>query len=437
MTIGRERRIAITGIGVVTPVGTGVEEFWRNLLAGVSGVDYAPVLMDSYSPWKIAGQVPDFKPEQWLGRKVIRRTDRFSQLALVSSMLAVENAGLDLEKENRERIGVAMGTAYAGWLFAVREMDVFRQKGLDSVNPHLGIAVFTGAAGGEVALHLGLKAPSLTISTGCDCSTACIAYSCDMIKHGDVDMMLAGGADAPVHPHIISALGISYALSNRNSEPQKASRPFDAKRDGFVMAEGGCMLVLEELEHARQRKARIYAELVGWGSSCDAHHMCQPAPDGAQASRALSTAMRRAGVLPSQVDYFNAHATSTQLGDKTETLVARTVFGEHASRIPTSSIKGAIGHMQGACGSSEVAACCMAMRDNILPPTLNYEFPDPDCDMDCIPNKPRYQQVDIAVSNSFSFGGRNTAVVMKRVPGGNHAAPAAVATSKPIMSEAA
>lgn len=194
------------------------------------------------------------------------------------------------------------------------------------------------------------------------------------------------------------------------------------------------MLVLEEMEHARQRKARIYAELVGWGSSCDAHHMCQPAPDGAQASRALSTAIRRAGVLPSQVDYFNAHATSTQLGDKTEMLVARTVFGEHASRIPTSSIKGAIGHMQGACGSSEVAACCLAMRDNILPPTINYEFPDPDCDMDCIPNKPRYQQVDIAVSNSFSFGGRNTAVVLKRFSGDNRLSTVIPNT---IMSEAA
>lgn len=414
MQLINKRRVVITGIGIVSPVGIGVEPFWKNIVAGVSGVDYAPILTRSECHWKIAGEVKDFRSEDWLGRKDARRMDRFAQFALVASYLALQDSQLNLDNEDRTRIGVSMGTAYAGLLFGAQEYDVYKEKGFEAISPYMGIAIFTGAGGGQVSLHLGLKAPSITISTGCDCSTAAVAHAADLIGNGEVDAMFAGGADAPLHPIIVAAFGASYALSDRNSEPQKASRPFDLKRDGFVMGEGGCVLVVEELEHARHRGARIYAELLGWASTCDAHHMCHPDPSGEQAARALNLALAKAGVRPEQVDYLNAHGTSTPTGDKAETLVIKKVFGEHAFNVPVSSIKSTLGHMQGACGSAELAACCLAIRDNILPPTINYEYPDPDCDLDYVPNVARHRRVDITASNSFSFGGRNTAVILRR-----------------------
>ncbi len=414
MVSAQTRRVVITGIGIISPVGNNVETFWENIVGGVSGVEQSPILANSDSPWKIAGEVKDFRPETWISHKDTRRMDRFAQLALAASFLALEDAGLKLDKEDCNRIGVTMGTAYAGLLFAAREYDVYKERGIGAISSYMGVAIFTGAGGGQVSLHLGLKAPSMTISTGCDCSTAAVAHAADLIQQGDVDVMFAGGADAPIHPVIVAAFGASYALSDRNREPGKASRPFDRKRDGFVMAEGGCLLILEELEHARRRGARIYAELTGWASTCDAYHMCEPAPDGEQAARALRMAFGKAGVCPEQIDYLNAHGTSTPRGDKAETLVVKKVFGEHAYNLPVSSIKSVMGHMQGACGASELAACCLAIRDNILPPTINYEYPDPECDLDYVPNQARRRRVDIAASNSFSFGGRNTAVVLRR-----------------------
>ena len=410
----QKRRVVITGIGIVSPVGIGVETFWRNLVAGVSGVDRSVILSHSECHWKIAGEVRDFKPEEWLGRKDAKRMDRFAHFALAASYLALQDSGLNLDKEDRNRIGVSMGTAYAGLLFGAQEYDVYKEKGIEAISPYMGIAIFTGAGGGQVSLHLGLKAPSITISTGCDCSTAAVAHAADMIGNGDVDVMFAGGADAPIHPIIVAAFGASYALSDRNGEPQKASRPFDRKRDGFVMGEGGCVLVVEELERAKRRGAKIYGELLGWASTCDAHHMCHPDPSGEQAARALNLAMAKAGVRPEQIDYLNAHGTSTPAGDKAETLVVKKVFGDTAYNLPISSIKAQLGHMQGACGSTEIAACCLAMRDSMVPPTINYEYPDPDCDLDYVPNKARHRRVNIAASNSFSFGGRNTAIILKR-----------------------
>lgn len=408
------RRIGITGIGVASPVGNDVTEFWKNVVAGVSGIDRSPVLTRSDCRCKIAGEVKDFRPELWMDRKEVRRTDRFTQLGLVAAFMALKDSGLDLDKTDRDRAGVTVGTAYAGWLFATREYATYVSRGAEAVSPYTGIAVFTGSCGGQIALHLGLKAPSLTISTGCDCSTAAIAHAAQLIRNGDADIMFAGGAEAPVHPPIIAALDASYAMTARNNEPQKASRPFDRMRDGFIMAEGGCILVLEELQHARRRGARIYAELCGWGSTCDAYHMCEPAPDGEQAARALRLALAMAGVRPQQVDYLNAHGTSTPRGDRAESVVVKKVFGEHAYRLPVSSIKSCVGHMQGACGSSEIAACCLAIRDNILPPTINYEYEDPECDLDYVPNIARRRRLEIVASNSFSFGGRNTAVVLRK-----------------------
>lgn len=418
-----QRRIVVTGIGVVTPIGIGVEEFWKNLLAGISAVERSPALVRAQCPWTIAGEVKDFQADRWLDRKDARRTDRFAQMGMVSALQAVDDAALDLDKVDRQRAGVTMGTAYAGWLFSVREYESFQRNGFGAINPFLATAVFTGACGGQIALRLGLKAPCITISTGCDCSTAAFAHAAELIAKNEADVMLAGGADAPVQPVIMAALGASTALSSRNSEPHRASRPYDNKRDGFVMSEGAVTLLLEELEHAKRRHARIYAEVLGWASTCDAYHMCEPAPDGVEAARAVQLSLAKAGIAPKQVDYLNAHGTSTVRGDRAETLVIKKVFGDDAYKLPISSIKSMLGHMQGACGASELAACCLTIRDNILPPTINYEYADPDCDLDYIPNVARRRRVNVVVSNSFSFGGRNTAVVLRRctepAPGGN------------------
>ena len=419
----KRRRVVITGMGLLTPVGIGTETFWSNILAGKSGVDRAPVLMKSNCPWKIAGEVRDFRPEDWISRKDVRRMDRFAHFGLSASYMALQDSGLVLEKEDRQRIGVAMGTAYAGWEFAAREYEVYQKSGVEAMSSYMGIAIFTGACGGQISMHLGLQGQSATTATGCDCSSATIAQSADLIVKGDTDVMFAGGADAPVHPVIVAALGASRALTDRNDEPTRASRPFDRKRDGFVMSEGAGVLVVEELEHALRRGARIYAELIGWASTCDAYHMCQPDPVGTQAVRCLQTALAHAGIRPEQVDYLNGHGTSTPLGDRAETVVVKKVFGEHAYDVPVSSIKSQLGHMQGACGAVEMGACCLAIRDNIIPPTINYEFPDPDCDLDWVPNVARHRRVDIAVSNSLGFGGRNTALIIERYRNGHASKP--------------
>ena len=417
----KTRRVVITGMGLLTPVGIGTETFWSNILAGKSGVDRSPVLMKSDCLWKIAGEVRDFRPEDWISRKDVRRMDRFAQLGLAAAYMALQDSGLVLEKEDRQRIGVAMGTAYAGWEFAAREYEVYQKSGVDAMSSYMGIAIFTGACGGQISMHLGLQGQSTTTATGCDCSSATIAQSADLIVKGDADVMFAGGADAPVHPVIVAALGASRALTDRNDEPTRASRPFDQKRDGFVMSEGAGVLVVEELEHALHRRARIYAELIGWASTCDAYHMCQPDPVGTQAVRCLQTAFARAGVRPEQLDYLTGHGTSTPLGDRAETVVVKKVFGDHAYNVPVSSIKSSLGHMQGACGAVEMGACCLAIRDNIIPPTINYEFPDPDCDLDYVPNIARHRRVDIAASNSLGFGGRNTALIIERYRNGHRA----------------
>ena len=414
------RRVVITGIGVVSPVGIGVEPFWKNVVAGVSVAARSPALVQAKCPWQVAAEVSDFQPDRWLGRKEAKRMDRLAQFGLVSSLLAGENP---------ERCGVSVGTAQAGMLYGAKEYDAYKEKGVSAVSPYLGIAVFTGSTGGLIAMHHNLKAPCLTISTGCDCSTAAIAHAADLIARSDADVMLAGGSDAPIHPIIVVSFGTVYALTSRNNEPKKASRPFDAKRDGFVIGEGGVILALEELEHARQRGARIYSEIIGWAGTCDAHHMCHPDPTGEQGARAMQLALTHAGIRPEQVDYLNAHGTSTPLGDKAETVVIKKVFGPHAYKVPVSSTKSTLGHLQGACGASEIAACCLSIRDNVLPPTINYEFPDPDCDLDYVPNVARRRRVNIAASNSFSFGGRNTAIVLQRYTG-----PASTTNSSPGKS---
>ena len=409
-----QRRVVITGIGVVSPVGIGLRQFWDNVLSGVSGVDRCPTLENADCGCKIAGEVKDFRPEEWLGRKDARRMDRFAHFGLVAAHLAIVDAKLNLQVENPERVGVVTGTAFSGLGFYEREYGIYKEHGSDAMSPYASIGIFTGSCGAQISIRHNAKAPSYTIGTGCECSTSAIGLAADMIVRGEADLMFAGGTDAPIQPAIVSAFVITQSITSRNDEPTRASRPFDRKRDGFVMSEGGCILILEELGHARRRGARIYAELTGWASTCDAYHMCHPSPDGDQAVRALRVAMMKAGVSPSQIDYLSAHGSSTPVGDKSETLVIKTVFGEHAYNLPVSSIKASLGHTQGACGAIELAACCLAIRDNVIPPTINYEYPDPECDLDYVPNIARHRRVDVAVNSSLGFGGRNAALVVER-----------------------
>jgi 3-oxoacyl-[acyl-carrier-protein] synthase II len=308
-----------------------------------------------------------------------------------------------------------MGTAFSGLHFHEQEYEVWRTRGHEAMSSYASIGIYTGSCSGQISIHLGLNAPSFTIATGCECSTAAIAQAAELIIANEADVMFAGGADAPIRPAIMSAFSITHALATRNDEPARASRPFDRKRNGFVMGEGGCVLVLEELERARRRGATIYAEITGSANTCDAHHMCHPHPTGEQAARCMEMAMTRAGINPSDVDYLSAHGSSTPLGDSTETLVLKTVLGQQAYNIPLSSIKSTVGHTQGACGALEVAASCMALRHNIIPPTINRDYPDPECDLDCVPHRPRHRLLNTIVKNSFGFGGRNTVLVLERV----------------------
>lgn len=401
-------------MGALTPVGIGIEESWANLLAAKTGIARISSFDPTDCPWKIAGEVKGFEPEKYLGKKEARHMDRFTQLGLVASHWAIEDAGLVLEQENPERMGVSMGTAMAGFLFGAHQYDVFKEKGFGAISPYLGISIFTGSCGAQISRYLGLKAPSMTISTGCDCATAAVCHATELIRKGEADIMITGGSEATIHPIIIASFGCVFALSDRNDEPERASRPYDRERDGFVMAEGSAVLVIEELNHAIQRGAHIYGEILGSASTCDAYHMTSPAPDGSQAARAIELALWDAGVEKHQIDYINMHGTSTPIGDATESVVIKRAFGEHAYDIPCSSIKSMTGHMQGATGALEIAVCLLSMRDNMIPPTVNYEYPDPACDLDYVPNKARKRRVDIALSNSFSFGGRNTVIVLKR-----------------------
>jgi 3-oxoacyl-[acyl-carrier-protein] synthase II len=406
--------VVVTGIGALTPVGIGLDETWANLLAGRSGIAPITAFDVSDCPWKIAGEVKGFEPEKYLGKKEARHMDRFTQLGLVAAHWAIEDAHLDLDKENSERIGVSMGTAMAGFLFGAHQYDVWKAKGFGAISPYLGISIFTGSCGAQISRYLGLKAPSMTISTGCDCATAAVAHAAEMIRRGEADVMVTGGSEATIHPIIIASFGCVFALSDRNDEPQRASRPYDRERDGFVMSEGACVLVIEELNHAIGRGAHIYGEIMGAASSCDAYHMTSPAPDGVEAVRAIESALWEAGIAKHQVDYINTHGTSTPIGDATETVVLKKAFGDLAYKIPCSSIKSMTGHMQGATGALEIAVCLLAMRDDAIPPTINYEYPDPACDLDYVPNRARQRRVNVALSNSFSFGGRNTVIVLKR-----------------------
>jgi len=409
-----ERRVVITGIGVITPLGCDVDVFWRHLLDGKSGIGPITRFDTTDFDCKIGGEARDFAPEKFMPVKEVRRADRFTQFAVGASKMAVADAGLDLNIQDRNRIGVLIGSGIGGMETIENQARALFEKGPGRVSPFMIPMLIVNMASGYVSMLLGVKGPNLSVVSACATATHALGEAARAILHNDADVMIAGGTEAAVTALGYAGFCSMRAMSTRNHEPQRASRPFDRDRDGFVMGEGAGICVLESLEHARKRHARIYAEIAGYGITGDAYHMSAPAPDGEGAARAMVMALRHAEVNPSEIDYINAHGTSTPVGDRCETLAIKTVFGEYAKKVAVSSTKSMTGHLLGAAGAVETAICALAIRDGVVPPTINYETPDPDCDLDYVPNQARERNVRVCVNNSLGFGGHNATLVVKK-----------------------
>jgi len=408
------RRVVITGVGAVTPIGTAADGLWDGLRARRSAVRAITRFDPEPFRSRIAAEIPDFRPQDHIDRRRSKRLDRFAQLAVTSARLALENSGLRLETEDTDRIGAMMGSALGGVAFAESQVVPFQRHGPRGLDPSLALAVFPGAASCNIAIELGITGPNSTNAMSCASGTIAVGEAFHTIRGGRVDVMLAGGAEAPLAPMTFAAFSVIRAMSTRNDDPGRASRPFDAERDGFVMGEGAAILVLEERGRALARGAPIYAEVTGYAFTSDAYHMTAPRPDGRQAARAMREALADADTGPAEVGYMNAHASATPLNDPTETAAIKQVFGAHAARLPVSGTKGYYGHALGASGAIEAAICALAMARGWLPPTVNLECPDPACDLDYLPAEGLTAAPDVAVSNSFGFGGINASLVLRR-----------------------
>ncbi len=410
----QRRRVAITGIGCVTPLGTGVEALWQGLRAEKSVVGPATRFDASIFRSRCAAQVNDFDAEVHLDAKRVKRLDRFGQFSVVSAKLALADAALDLSRENRERVGAMMGTALGGVAYAEAQAANFMIGGIRAVDATLALAVFGGSSSCNIAIEFGVQGPNSTNAMSCASGTMAIGEAFRQVRDGYADVMIAGGAEAPLATLCFGAFALIRAMSNRNDDPACASRPFDRDRDGFVMGEGGAVVILEEWSRAVARGARIYAELAGFGTTNDAHHMTAPLPGGAQAARCMRQALADAAVEPRDVDYINAHGSSTPLNDPTETQAIRTVFGDHAYRIPVSSTKGYYGHALGASGAFETAIAALVLQRGWIPPTLNLDNLGDGCDLDYVPNVGRDLTPHVVLTNSFGFGGINASLLLKR-----------------------
>lgn len=408
------RRAVITGIGLVTPVGIGKDAFWSGIRSGRSAVQQLTRFDASPYNSKIAAEIRNFDPNDFLAEKRAERYSRYAQLGVASARLAVDDAGLDLNSVHRARLGVAIGSAFGGLASTDEHYTALRQLNPRVVDMELAGVMFS-RSGCAVALELGATGPVSSNSNSCASGTMAIGDALGFIRRGEANIMLAGGAEAPLFPLCFGAFAHSRALSCRNNDPEHASRPFDARRDGFVMSEGAAVLVLEEFHHALNRGARIYGEIVGYGVTNDAYHLTDPLPDGAQAARAIRLAIDQADLKPENIDYINAHGISSPVGDKTETLAIKSVFGDRARFVTISSTKGHLGHAMGATGAIEAAICALAMERAFVPPTINYECPDPDCDLDYTPNSGRAHDIHALITNSFGFGGINACLAMRKV----------------------
>jgi len=408
-----ERRVVVTGVGAVTPLGLGAEPSWEAMRAGRSGIDRITLFDPSAYSSRIAGEVKGFDPSAWMEPREARHCDRFTQFAIAAAALAVKDSGLDFSAVDATRVGVLIGSGIGGTWTWEQQHQILLEKGPGRVSPFFIPTLILDIAAGRVAMIYGAKGPNLSIATACATSAHTIGEASEIIKRGDAEAMIAGGSEASVSPLAVAGFCAMRALSRRNDSPQAASRPFDRDRDGFVMAEGAGVVMLEELEYARKRGARLYGELIGYGMSADAYHITQPCPDGDGMARAMEVALRDAGLSADDVDYVNTHGTGTDVGDVAETLALKRVFGARAGGVPCSSTKSMIGHTLGAAGAIELIACLFALRDQVAPPTINLENPDPQCDLDYVPNQAREMPLRIVMSNSFGFGGHNAILIVR------------------------
>ncbi len=412
-----KKRVVITGLGVVAPNGIGRDAFWQACLNGKSGIGLIKAFDATLFNSRICGQIDNFDPESFISKEFIRKTDRFVHLGLAACKLSLEDSKLDLNQEDLKKIGVIIGSGAGGQLFHEEQMMIAYAKGPDKVSPRCISKITPNAVSSNIAIYFGFKGPNMVISTACSSGTMAIGEALRYIQNSDMQICVAGGAEAPLTRFCFGAYDAMSALSRHNDSPQEASRPFDKERDGFVLSEGASILILEEFEHAVNRDAHIYAELIGYSCNCDSYDMVKPLLSGIDASRVISGALINAQINPDSVDYINAHGTSTFFNDVVETLAIKNAFGEHAYKIPVSSIKSMIGHSLGAAGAIEAAATCLAIETGVIPPTINYQYPDSECDLDYVPNHARPAKINSAISNSFGFGGINSCVVFNKFTG--------------------
>jgi 3-oxoacyl-[acyl-carrier-protein] synthase II len=407
-------RVVVTGFGAVTPLGLNVEDTWRNLVAGVSGVDYISLFDTTDYKVKIGAEVRDFNPIDYMDPATARHTDRFAQFALAASLQAIDSAGLKIDERNRYEVGILVGSGVGGLDSLTQQFQTFSSRGPSRVSPYLVPMMIADAASAQVSIRTGIRGPNFSLISACATGTDVIGIAYKMVRWGEVKAMVVGGADAAVTPMGLAGFAQAGALS-RNSEPKKASRPFDKERDGFVVGEGGAALILENLDYARARGANVLAEIVGYGATSDAYHVTAPLESGEAAAKAIELALT--GIDRDQVGYINAHGTSTPLNDASETRAIKIAFGDKAYKIPVSSIKSMLGHMMGAAGTIEALTCCQVINKGVIPPTINWEHADPECDLDYVPNTARSAEINVALSNSFGFGGHNSVIAVGRYHG--------------------
>ncbi|OGO18869.1 MAG: beta-ketoacyl-[acyl-carrier-protein] synthase II [Chloroflexi bacterium RBG_16_50_11] len=408
------QRVVVTGIGAITPLGLDMATTWESLIAGKSGIGYITLFDASNMEVKIAGEVKGFDPNNYINRKDVRRMDRFAQMAVAAGFQAVKDANLTIDSSNQDDIGVFIGSGIGGLTTLFEQARVLVEKGADRVSPFLAPMMIADIAAAQISIALGVKGPNMCMTSACSSGSDAIGLATEYIKFGNAQVMIAGGAEAIINPLGLTAFSQLKALSTRNDTPQKASRPFDRDRDGFILAEGAVVLILESLEHARKRGAKILAEIVGYGATADSFHVTQPLESGEGAAKAMQMAMKRGNIKPEEINYINAHGTSTQLNDTMETKAIKTAFGDYAYKVPVSSTKSMTGHLIGCAGALEPAICIMTILKGIVPPTINYENPDPTCDLDYVPNIARKVMVNTALTNSFGFGGHNSVVILRK-----------------------
>jgi len=412
-----KHRVVVTGIAPITPVGSGKENFWNNLLAGKSGIGHISRFDASELPTRIAGEVKDFDPKDHFDRKEARRMDRFAQFAVAGAKLALEDAAINLQAEDLGQVAVIFGSGIGGMDTFEEQTRVLVEKGAHRVSPFFVPMMISNMAAGQISIATGARGPNLTVVNACATGTNAVGEAFKLLQRGGAQVVITGGSEASVTPLAFAGFCAMKAMTTDNDPPEQACRPFDKTRNGFVLGEGAGVLILETLEHALQRGANIYAEVVGYGCTADAHHITAPAPEGVGAAQAMNMALKDANLFPEDIDYINAHGTSTELNDKYETMAIKTVFGEHAGKLAVSSTKSMIGHLLGAAGAVETIVLVMAINNNIVPPTINYRHPDPDCDLDYVPNKFREMNVTVALSNSLGFGGHNATIILKKFRG--------------------